>query len=77
MNVDQWLSADLAWSALRESGQSIHSDKVPGATYDTAYYQLSDREFRMLCPRPLFKDFLIANKGMNSEPEAHTVYHVA
>jgi len=74
MNVTQWSDADLAWQALRESGDPIHSDRVPGATYSTAYYQLSDREFRLLRPRPLFKDFLITNKGMNIEPE---VYHVA
>lgn len=63
---DQLSSAEAHWQSLRESGESIHSGTVAGATYDTAYYQLSDREFKMIHPRPTLKDFLIQNKGMGS-----------
>ncbi len=65
-NCELLASAEAYWQGLRESGQPIHSGSVPGATYDTAYYQLSDREFKMIHPRPTLKDFLIQNKGMGS-----------
>lgn len=61
--------AEDAWQALRESGDPINSGAVPGASYDTAYYQLSDREFRMIHSRPSLKEFLIANSGMHAVPE--------
>lgn len=73
MNVDQFRSADLAWFALRESGQPIHTDAVPGADYDTAYYQLSDAEFKSIHPRLTFKDCLIANAGMTYREEEEVV----
>lgn len=61
--MEQWSSADAAWRSLRESGQPIHTSVVPGAGYDTAYYQLSEDEFRLIHPRPQLKEFLLDNAG--------------
>ena len=60
-------SAESEWQARRESGDPIHSGAVAGATYDTAYYQLSDREYSMIHPRPTLKEFLINNRGMHGQ----------
>ena len=65
----EWITAELhtaeaEWQRKRESGEPIHTDAVPGATYDTAYYQLSEAEYRLIFPRPTLKDFLVANAGM-------------
>lgn len=54
----------------RESGAPIHTDAVPGASYDTAFYQLSEAEYRVVRPRPNLRDFLTANAGMNHEDAA-------
>lgn len=56
--------AEDAWQALRESGAPIHSGLVPGANHDTAYYQLSEREYRILNPRPTLKTLLVESAGM-------------
>jgi hypothetical protein len=69
-NVAELHAAENDWQAKRESGDPIHTDRVPGASYDTAYYQLSDAEFRMIHPRPTLKDFLVANAGMNGQYQA-------
>jgi hypothetical protein len=75
MNVHQFHSADGDWLSKRESGDPIHTDRIPGAGYDTAYYQLTDAEFRVLHPRPTFKDCLISNAGMSqSFPETQQEY---
>lgn len=62
--------AESAWWEGRESGEPINTDAVPGATPDNAFYQLSEEEYRMIRPRPTLKAFLIANKGMGTDPDA-------
>lgn len=57
---------ETAWQSLRESGDPIHTSAIPGATYDTAYYQLTEAEYRRINPRPTLKAYLIANKGESS-----------
>lgn len=65
-NMQGWSSAHAAWEHLRESGQPVHTGArhVAGADGDTAYYQLSDREYQAIHPRPTLKEFLIHNAGM-------------
>lgn len=45
------------------------TDKVPGADHDTAYYQLSEREYRMIHPRPTLKHLLVEHAGMRERME--------
>jgi hypothetical protein len=56
--------AEQAWQALRESGTAIGTTAIAGADFDTAYYQLSEAEFRQLHPRPTLKQLLIEHAGM-------------
>lgn len=68
-NTTMLRDSTLAWESRRESGQSIGTDSVPGATPETAYYQLSDSEYRSLHPRPTLKEFLLANAGIHEREE--------
>jgi hypothetical protein len=67
--MDAWSSAHAAWAQRRESGALAY--QAAGAAHsDAACYQLSDREYRGLYPEPTLKEFLLANKGINTEPDA-------
>lgn len=63
-NCEALAAAEAAWQSRRESGEPINTDAVAGASYDTAYYQLTEAEYRALHPRPNLKDFLLQNAGM-------------
>jgi hypothetical protein len=71
--MDCWSSAHAAWSERRESGAPAY--QAAGAAHSgAACYQLSDREYRMLYPEPTLKDFLLGNKGLNTEPDTAPEY---
>lgn len=67
-NVTLLRDAEMAWQGMRESGDPILTTRVPGADASTAYYQLSEAEYRMVKPRPTLKEYLLANAGMNTDP---------
>lgn len=59
--------AEVAWQALKESGEAIMTTAIAGAEFSTGYYQLTDREYRQIRPRPNLKELLIGNAGMSDE----------
>jgi hypothetical protein len=69
MNVETLHCAEAAWQALRESDQTAHG--VAGTAHaHVAMYQLSDREFVELHPRPTLKALLVGNAGMHQSRAA-------
>lgn len=67
-NMDIWRSAHDAWVQRRESSAPAFG-AAGAANSGVCCYQLSDGEYRELYPEPTLKEFLIENKGMNTEPE--------
>lgn len=56
--------------ALRESGAPVPAGIVAGAgSASVAYFQLSDDDFRRVCPAPRLSDFLRAAADARRAPE--------
>lgn len=64
-NVGLLRDAEMAWQGMRESGLPINTSRIAGAPADTAFYQLSDAEYRQVKPRPTLKEYLLSNKGIH------------
>lgn len=60
--------AEVAWQSLKESGEAIMTTDIAGADFQTGFYQLSEAEYRKIRPRPTLKAFLLANKGIGTDP---------
>lgn len=57
--IDAYRAAAAAWLERRESGRSVQGRAAGTANSDVAYYQLTDAEYKVLHPKPLFRDFLL------------------